>query len=283
MEAWLNRAISKVDNDSTAVHHCFVTVSIKCRVFIRRDSANPSVTSSSLLFVPGMNNPSVPSSDHTQSNLSLGELLDIFDFRYGLIDTFPRNAAPVLVETRNTFMEQYDRPDAETFKQACLKLSKFVHTKPFLTQDEKEELVNVLWLADGLYEGYLVVDLILHTNYKSMDFRLLLYCLVCEVLRKTYLQSPIEGALKGRLEDLASRMLTRIEEFGRRERENALSLLEDFEWDQPWSQDQIPDSSELWPVSPVEHAFEQSLPTTQTVAQRRQSLVSAPPPPATRA
>ncbi|KAI6038870.1 hypothetical protein EDC04DRAFT_2689380 [Pisolithus marmoratus] len=229
-----------------------------------------------------MNSSNTQSSDCGQSNLSLEELLDLFDFHYGLVDTFPRDAAPVLKETRTTFIEQYSRPDTEAFRQACLKLSNFVHTKPFLTQDEKEELVNILWLADGVYEGYLVVDLVLHTNYKSMDFRLLLYCLVCEVLRESYLQTPIEGALKGRLEELASRMLTRIEEFWRWERENSLSLLEDFEWDQPWSQDQTSNSTELWPVSPVEHAFEQNRSPEPNVTQRRQSLAAAPPPLATR-
>lgn len=230
-----------------------------------------------------MGNSNTQSSDLNQSARSLGELLDLFDIQYGLVDTFPRDAAPVLKETRTTFIEQYSRPDAEVFKQACLKLSNFVHTKPFLTADEKEELVNILCLADGVYEGYLVVDLVLHTNYKSMDFRLLLYCLVYEVLSESYLQNPIEGALKGRLEQLASRMLTRIDELVRWERESTLSILEDFEWDKPWSQDQTPNPAEVWPVSPVEHAFEQSPPTTQNVPQRRQSLAPAPPPLATRA
>ncbi|KAI5993833.1 hypothetical protein F5J12DRAFT_423932 [Pisolithus orientalis] len=230
-----------------------------------------------------MSNSETQSSDHTYSNLSLEELLDLFDCHYGLADTFPRDAALVLKETRNTFIGQYSRPDADAFKQACLTLSNFIHTKPFLTQDEKEELVNVLWLADGVYESYLLLDLVLHTNYKSMDFRLLLYCLVYEVLCESYLQTPIEGTLKGRLEDLASRMMTRIEEIWRWEREEGLSFLDDFEWNLPWPQDQASNSTELWPVSSVEPALEQLSPATQNVAQRRQSLVSAPPPPATRA
>lgn len=222
------------------------------------------------------------SSDSNQSNRSLGELLDLFDFQYGLVDTFPTDVAPVLKETRTTFITQYSRPDTEVFRKACLKLSDFVHTKPFLTQAEKEELVDILCLADGVYEGYLVVDLVLHTNYKSMEFRLLLYCLVYEVLCESYLQTPIEGVPRGRLEELASRMLTRIEAIWRWEREST-SLLEDFEWDKPWSQEQTSNPTELWPVSPVEHAFEQNPPAAQNVAQRRQSLASAPPPPATRA
>ncbi|KAI6102953.1 hypothetical protein F5141DRAFT_1217527 [Pisolithus sp. B1] len=141
-----------------------------------------------------------------------------------------------------------------------------VHTKPFLTQGEKEELVDVLRLADGVYEGYLVVDLVLHTNYKSMEFRLLLYRLVYEVPCESHLQTPIEGAPRERLEELASRMLTRIESIWRWEREKQAS-----------------NPTELWPVSPVEHAFEQNPPAAQNVAQRGQSLASAPLPLATRA
>ncbi|KAI6102446.1 hypothetical protein EDD16DRAFT_1716019 [Pisolithus croceorrhizus] len=133
-----------------------------------------------------------------------------------------------------------------------------VHTKPFLTQGEKEELVDVLricnLLANRVYEGYLVVDLVLHTNYKSMEFRLLLYRLVYEVPCESHLQTPIEGAPRERLEEL----------------------------DKPWSQEQASNPTELWPVSPVEHAFEQNPPAAQNVAQRRQSLASAPPPLATR-
>ncbi|KAI6113624.1 hypothetical protein EDD16DRAFT_1709494 [Pisolithus croceorrhizus] len=115
-----------------------------------------------------------------------------------------------------------------------------------------------------------------------MEFRSLLYCLAYEVLCESYLQTPIEGAPRGSLKELASRMLTRIESIWRWEREST-SFLEDFEWDKPWSQEQTSTPSELWPVSPVEHAFGRNPPAAQNVAQRRQSLASVPPPLATRA
>lgn len=106
-----------------------------------------------------------------------------------------------------SLVSQCSKGDVAAFENTCFKMFAMLRSKPTLTADEKAEFVDLLWLAFGMYESYVTIEVLLHSDqYNDSYFRSLLVRLVNDVLREQYLPSPIIGPLRGHLEDLETRM-----------------------------------------------------------------------------
>ncbi|KAL4071564.1 hypothetical protein V8B97DRAFT_405912 [Scleroderma yunnanense] len=108
---------------------------------------------------------------------------------------------------KTALIAQCNKGNVEAFENTCFRLFVLLRSKPTLTVDEKAEFVDLLWLAFGMYESYVTIEVLWHSDkYSDGYFRGLLIRLVGDVLHEPYLPSPIMGPLREHLEDLERRL-----------------------------------------------------------------------------
>lgn len=153
---------------------------------------------------------SVPDSQSSQlaldPDVAFEVLMCMYSWENGLTDG-NIHVSSELKAIKAALVSQCSKGDVEAFEDTCFKMFAVLRCKPILTIDEKAEFVDLLWLAFGMYESYVTIEVLWHSDqYDDGYFRSLLIRLVNDVLHEQYLPSPIIGPLRGRLEDLEVRM-----------------------------------------------------------------------------